>query len=129
MSADDLSGAWTGIFNYPRDMPATGFAATLHDSASILTGQVIEPRHDGAATLQAIIDGRRDGDRVRFAKSYDGQDGDYDIVRYDGSVDEAGLEITGRWDIPGIWSGTFIMVRDAGTSEEAQDEERATLDR
>lgn len=129
MSADDLSGAWTGIFNYPRDMPATGFAATLIDSGGVLTGEVVEPRHDGGATLHAIIDGRREGHRVRFAKSYDAADGDYDTVRYDGEVDDAGLEITGGWDIPGAWAGTFIMVREAGTAEKVELHENVTIDR
>jgi hypothetical protein len=120
--ADDLSGRWTGIFNYPRDLPPTGFAATVLDAGGRLSGEVAEPRYDGRGTLQALIDGRRDGSRVRFAKSYDGADGDYDTVRYDGTVDAEGREIAGRWDIPGAWSGTFIMVRDVENTEAEQAE-------
>ncbi len=127
MSADDLSGQWTGIFNYPRGLPSTGFTATLRDEAGLLSGETVEPRYDGAATLHAIIDGRRDGETVRFAKSYDGADGEYDIVRYDGTVDDAGLEIAGRWDIPGIWSGTFIMIREANLGDAVEQQVSETI--
>lgn len=41
-------------------------------------------------------------------------DGGYDTVAYEGIVTNDGDEITGRWDIPGEWSGTFIMTRDDG---------------
>jgi len=128
-SPTDLSGGWTGIFSYPRDLPATGFQAVLVDVGGVLTGHVVEPRHDGTGTVEALIDGRRDGARVRFAKSYDGSDGDYDLVRYEGDVDAEGLEITGRWEIPGVWAGTFIMVREGGAAERVGAEAHMTADR
>ncbi len=123
MTADDLSGQWTGIFNYPRGLPPTGFTATLRDMGGVLTGETAEPRHDGGATLTAMIDGTRTGLAVTFVKIYDALDGEHDSVRYEGTVDAGGQEITGRWDIPGVWSGTFIMVRDAGVA--AADEREA----
>jgi len=126
---DDLSGHWTGIFSYPRDIPATGFEATLFDGAGTLTGHVVEPRHDGTGVVEALIDGRRDGPRVRFAKSYDGQDQDYDLVRYEGEVDADGVEITGRWEIPGVWAGTFIMIRERGLTADTAADATVTVDR
>ena len=60
-------------------------------------------------------------------KLYDENRGDYDAVAYEGAVDAEGLEITGRWSIPGDWSGTFIMVRESGVEEEASAEAEQEL--
>jgi len=111
-SATDLSGDWSGIFNYPADRPATAFAARLVDSAGAISGTVEEPNTTmpGLPAIGAVLDGTRDGSSVRFVKYYDPGSG-YDVVHYDGRIDETGDEISGRWDIPGEWSGTFIMTR------------------
>lgn len=116
MSADDLSGAWTGIFNYPQGMPSTGFTAKLRDLGGVLTGETLEPHHGGAGMLGAMIEGRRAGRQVTFAKIYDALDGEHDSVRYEGTLDATGLEIAGRWHIPTVWSGSFIMVRNSGAA-------------
>ena len=122
--ADDLTGDWRGIFNYPSVGAPTEFAATLHDAGGVLSGHTVEPSLRGA-TITARIDGRRVGRAVTFMKLYDDErDGDYDTVAYQGAVDADGLEITGRWTIPGGWSGTFIMVREKGVEAEAEAEER-----
>ena len=66
-------------------------------------------------TVTARIDGRRSGAAVTFMKLYDDEKNeDYDTVAYQGSVDAEGVEITGRWTIPGDLSGSFIMVRERG---------------
>lgn len=119
--ADDLSGEWRGIFNYPGNAgPPTEFTATLHDAAGALTGHTVEPSLDGA-TVTARLDGRRSGAAVTFVKLYDEHGGGtYDAVAYQGAVDAEGGEITGRWTIPGDWSGTFIMVRDQGVAADAE---------
>lgn len=126
MSADDLSGEWRGIFNYPGAAgPPTEFTATFHDAGGLLTGETVEPGLRGG-TVAARLDGRRTDSTVTFAKLYeDTPDGDYDTVAYEGEVAPDGLEITGRWTIPNVWSGTFIMVRNKGVEEvaEAQAEE------
>ena len=121
MSADDLSGDWRGIFNYPGAAgPPTEFTASLRDAGGLLTGETVEPT-PYAFALAARIDGRRSGSAVTFNKLYDEVDaGGYDQVAYRGEVDADGLEITGRWTIPGVWSGTFIMVRDKGVEEKAE---------
>lgn len=122
MSADDLSGEWRGIFNYPGATgPPTEFTATLRDAGGPLTGETAEPGLNGG-TLTARLDGRRADASVTFNKLYDEAAGDYDSVAYQGEVDADGLEITGRWTIPGIWSGTFIMVRERGVDTEAEAE-------
>lgn len=127
MSADDLSGRWQGIFNYPRDQPATGFVAILSDAGGALSGETVEPGLTGGE-VAARIDGRRHHGTVSFAKLYDDNDGNYDTVTYQGTVATDGQEITGRWTIPGIWSGTFIMVREDGVEQQAELEAEAGLD-
>ncbi len=124
--ADDLSGDWRGIFNYPAAQPPTEFTATLHDAGGTLSGHTAEPSLRGA-TITARLDGRRSGAAVTFMKLYDDErDGDYDSVAYQGVVDAEGMEITGRWTIPGGWSGSFIMVREKGV--EAGEEVGATAE-
>lgn len=128
MSAEDLSGEWRGIFNYPDAAgPPTEFTATLHDAGGRLSGETVEPSLHGG-TLAARLDGARAGVSIAFNKLYEeSREGDYDTVAYEGEVDAEGLEITGRWTIPGVWSGTFIMVRDKGVEAgvEATAEEEA----
>ena len=118
MSADDLSGAWRGIFNYPAGAPPTEFLATLSDAGGPLTGHTVEPGLRGGE-VTARIDGRRSGDAVSFVKLYEQDDDQYDDVTYAGTVGAEGDEITGRWSIPGDWSGTFIMVRERGVAADA----------
>ena len=38
-----------------------------------------------------------------------------------GGLDDNGNEIEGRWTVPGIWSGTFLMVRNSGAREEVRE--------
>jgi hypothetical protein len=56
-----------------------------------------------------VIEGTREGDRVRWVKIYD------DLTRatphYLGTVLPGGDEIEGEWHIPGNWSGRFMMMR------------------
>jgi len=55
---------------------------------------------------------------VHFTKTYD-EPGHArrNHVLYIGTVNGEGTEITGRWEIPGNWSGSFIMVRQASEGE------------
>lgn len=121
--ADDLSGGWDGIYNYPRAMRPNAFTATLRDSAGLLAGETSEPsqdREDRGAILHALIEGSREGSAVRFVKTYDTASRAHYAIFYSGTVNGEGSEISGRWDIPGVWSGTFIMVRRVGDEETAQ---------
>ena len=72
------------------------------------------------AELRALIDGRREGSAVTFAKVYEDEAFNSDFVRYEGTIAASGDEINGRWDVPGHWSGSFIMVRDSGAGETAE---------
>lgn len=113
-SGIDLSGDWTGVFNYPESLPATGFEATLRDVGGLITGVTVEPGdalNGSGGILHAVIDGRRDGMSVQFVKIYDESTDARDLVRYRGEIDPGGDEIAGHWEIPGDWSGTFLMVR------------------
>lgn len=117
---DDLSGHWHGFYNMPVDEPPTPFEAELLDTGGLLSGETSE---DGdtpdcfGMTLHAVIDGRREGDRVSFTKRYDYLPrADYAIL-YEGKLAPGGDEIEGRWTIPGVWSGTFLMVRNAGAGQ------------
>ena len=113
----DLSGSWTGFFNYPDGGPPVNFHAELHETGGRITGTTREPGDTMGSlgrTMRAVIDGHRDGSSVSFIKMYDEADGEYDAVHYAGRIAPGGDEIEGSWQIPGIWSGTFLMVRAAG---------------
>ena len=119
--ADDLSGGWDGIYNYPHSRRPTAFTATLRDVAGVIVGETSEPATlpgEQGSTLHALLEGSREGSMVRFAKTYD-EPGHArrKAVLYSGIVNGDGTEITGRWEIPGNWSGTFIMVRQVGNEE------------
>ena len=117
--AIDLSGRWSGIYNYPRLYPPNMFEAVIRDTAGLITGIITQPGEffEPAGTVQhAVIEGSREGSSLRFVKVYD------DLTRptphYHGVVQPGGDEIEGEWTIPGDWSGTFLMIR----GSQAQDE-------
>ena len=117
----DLTGGWRGIFNYPRFYPPTEFEAELRETAGLLTGLTSEPHLDGGgAILHATLEGTRRGRQVRFRKTYDDFGDGYASVLYEGRVDPSGDEIAGEWTVPGVWSGTFLMIRASGRSEAAE---------
>jgi hypothetical protein len=124
----DLSGRWTGIFNYPAHLPPNSFEAELREVGGSLAGTVWEQDDDPegtGGTLHAVIEGRRQGSSVAFAKMYDDLGRMPDPVLYSGILQPDGNEISGSWEIPGYWSGTFIMIRAAGIAETAEAEARA----
>jgi hypothetical protein len=112
VSATDLSGRWDGIFSYPRTLPPTHFTLDLRDVGGSLAGESHEEgqtRRTSGQTLHALIQGDRFGSAVEFTKIYDNAHNH--PVFYEGTVSDEGLEINGRWSIPGMWSGSFIMIR------------------
>ncbi|MFV0624210.1 hypothetical protein ACBY01_09395 [Sphingomonas sp. ac-8] len=125
MSDLALSGVWLGIFNYPEDLPAASFRATVTDSDGRLGGTIeeIDTIEVVGRHLRAAIDGTRDGRSVRFTKFYAPASDSYDIVEYRGQVNAEGDEIVGEWQVPGAWNGSFIMTRPraAGVEAERQD--------
>ena len=130
----DLSGRWSGLYNYPDGGPPTIFEADLRESAGLLTGTTTELADSGdlyGQTIGAVIDGRRVGSSVAFLKMYDGASPDHDVVRYEGALDPDGNEIEGIWIIPEIWSGTFLMMRARAeqVEKEAEIEEKVPFGR
>lgn len=119
----DLSGDWTGMFNYPGPFPPVGFEAELRDLGGSITGTVSEPDetpYGTTGTLQAIVEGSRQGSGVTFTKMYADAERMPEPVFYSGTIQPDGNEISGHWEIPGHWSGTFLMIRDPGAAESVE---------
>jgi hypothetical protein len=119
----NLTGRWTGIFSYPRTLPPNQFEAELRDHLGALTGETFElgnnPRNKGQP-LRAMIEGHRHGHEVSFIKHYDAFRRAATPVHYSGRVSGDGSEISGTWDIPGHWSGSFLMIRARPAAEAAE---------
>jgi hypothetical protein len=124
-ASSDLSGRWTGMFNYPGPYPPIAFEAELRDLGGSITGTVREPDENPygtGGTLESVVEGAHQGDTVTFTKMYNDADRMPEPVFYNGTIQAEGNEISGRWEIPGHWSGTFLMVRHPGAAEAAEEE-------
>lgn len=123
-----LTGVWHGRFSYPHDLPPGDFVAVLFQTGERISGTTHEVDFEGGSTdglLYATLEGRRQGARVDFDKTYDGAGGRGHTVRYTGLVSPDATEIAGEWSIPGVWSGKFLMVRPAPKGQ-ALERETAT---
>ena len=110
---EDLTGVWNGLYSYPDGLSVT-FVATLIESGGLLSGTTHEPCVGVGApgvTLYASLAGGRDGHAVHFRKTYDGSVPGYRTVDYAGTLNTEATEIEGRWTVPGVWSGKFMMIR------------------
>lgn len=126
-SEHDLTGRWTGIYNYPEILPPNNFEALLRDVGGDVTGVTTERDDDpyGSGNLMhAIIEGHRHGNSVTFTKIYDELEPEPVVIFYDGVIDDGGDEIHGQWERPGMWVGTFLMIRSGGAEEEVVGEAR-----
>jgi hypothetical protein len=115
--AHDLSGRWIGIYNYPHTWPPIEFETELSDTAGLVTGSTTEtgaPWEPSGSVVKAAIQGRREESKVRFSKVYDDDSVNDLWVEYEGAISIDGNEIEGQWTVPGEWSGSFMMVRQAG---------------
>lgn len=108
----DLTGEWSGIYNYPSLYPPNTFEASIRDAGGVITGVIRQPGEffeKSGIHQHAVIEGSRACNLVRWVKIYD------DLSRatphYRGTVHPDGNEIDGTWRIPGDWSGTFLMIR------------------
>jgi hypothetical protein len=121
----DLSGPWSGIYNYPALYPPNTFEAVIRDVDGAITGEIEQPGEffePPGIVQHAMIEGSREGSSVRFVKFYD--DLGRPTPHYHGVIQPGGDEIEGEWTIPGNWSGTFLMVR--GPSARASVARRVT---
>ena len=113
---EHLTGVWQGLYMYPLALEPGAFTATLLDIVGAVSGSIHEMSnndHGPQRQLNASVDGRRDGSSVHFVKQYDGAGGagwDH-AVYYTGVLSADRCEIEGVWDIPGEWSGRFLMIR------------------
>ena len=108
----DLSGDWSGIYNYPSLYPPNSFEAKIVDAGGAISGIITQPGEffEPPGTIQtAVIEGSRSGSSLSFIKIYD--DLSRPTPHYHGVIQFGGDEIDGEWTIPGNWSGTFLMVR------------------
>jgi hypothetical protein len=118
----DLSGVWTGAYNYPGDRPPVSFSATLSQRGEWITGATEEvgvSADAGRVRMTATLQGRRAGTHVTWLKLYDRISGGYDAVGYEGQVNHDASEISGRWSVRPDWSGGFLMIRTASMAAEA----------
>lgn len=116
-----LTGMWRGLFSYPRLWEPNPFVAILVQSGTGISGTTHEPCQIGpmrGRILYATLVGARDGTAVSFVKTYDGSGGWAHAVMYDGRLSSDGNEIGGRWHVPDMWSGRFLMLR-AGPEDAA----------
>lgn len=119
MSAEDLSGQWTGEYAYPNGFgPVTPFLAVIEDHAGRLSGTIIEPNIVEGGTLEADLVGIRSGNGVDFTKTYTpGASRHYDEpIDYVGSTSEEGMVISGVWSLLDL-DGTFVMRRELTREE------------
>jgi len=113
----NLTGIWQGLYSYPQGFEPVGFTATLLENGKWLSGSIHEvaQEHDGLPVeVFATLLGSRQGCQVDFAKTYDGTSDWAHQVLYDGLLNDDATELTGRWSIPGVWSGKFLMIRPEG---------------
>jgi len=115
----DLSGAWSGVYNYPARPPAEHFEAVLFDAGGAFTGTTHEMARLIRATpleLHATVSGSHSAGEVRFVKTYDGASGLNHSIAYHGALSAEGDEIWGTWVLAWL-TGTFLMIRQRPRSE------------
>lgn len=120
--AENLTGVWQGLYSYPDGM-SVSFVATLIDTRGSFSGTTHEPcifRDGPSDTLYATLAGTRKGSAVSFLKTYENAGPRYGSVQYEGVLSADATEIEGRWVVPGVWSGKFLMIRSAGKAAEVE---------
>jgi hypothetical protein len=116
-----LTGVWHGIYSYPHDQPPVSFVATLIEHGGTVSGTTHEPCPAWVGPneiLCATLAGSRRDRAVDFVKAYNPASIPFDSpIVYEGTLNGDGTEIEGRWIIPGVLAGKFLMVRSAGAAE------------
>lgn len=107
----EVAGLWRGAYYYQGGRDPVSFEVTLRQRGAVFEGRVGEKNTFGAwdaVFLYADIEGRIDGDRVSFVKTYDGTGGVSHSVDYGGVYDAGSRSVKGTWWIGGE-SGDFVM--------------------
>ena len=124
----DLTGQWAGSYTYPGCLDPVPFTAEIREIDGQLSGVTSEPHEwDVGEEANGTIAGKRSGTHLQFTKLYVLQEDYPDPVFYFGSLDEDGCEVAGDWDIPGVWSGSFVMMRPRQPKVELASEQTATV--
>jgi hypothetical protein len=124
----NLTGQWSGLFNYPEQFLAGAFEANLIEISGIVSGATNESgqcEQDFHLSVSAHIEGQRANNSVSFTKFYDSPLPDYLPVEYTGKLSPEGDELSGVWQVSAAWSGTFIMIRKAQAVLELTNKESA----
>ena len=115
----DLSGPWSGVYNYPSRPQAEHFEAKLFDAGGAFTGtthEIARLMQPQPLDLRATLSGSHTAGEVRFVKTYDGSGGLAHSIDYTGSLSADGDEIWGTWVLAWL-RGTFLMIRQSPQSE------------
>ncbi len=133
---EDLSGFWTGVYDYPRGLKqAVPFNAMIRDESGDLSGEIIEPNTFATAPdreLFASLSGTRRGGDVHFVKSYEDLPRAGHSIAYSGTLNADRTKLEGTWRSmePGsTWSGPFVMNRKSGRKTEKKAKEKAGRER
>ena len=113
----NLTGIWQGLYSYPEAFDPVSFTATLIESGKWVSGSIHETAMDEdyiPVDVYATLMGSRVNRQVAFTKTYDGTSDWSHAVRYEGVLNDDFTELEGRWSIPGVWSGKFLMIRPEG---------------
>jgi hypothetical protein len=129
---DNLSGFWTGVYDYPvTHREPVPFNAVIEDVGGALSGEIVEPNTFSQAKereLFANISGTRQGTAVHFIKTYERVPrGGHSLV-YQGTLDGTGTRIDGTWRAHAGWSGPFVMNRSSGKKAKIEDTIERALD-
>lgn len=125
----DLTGSWSGVYNYPSRPKAEHFDAVLFDAGGAFTGttheiaRLIRPQ---PLELRATLSGSHTAGEVQFVKTYDGAGGLSHSIAYSGSLSVDGDEIWGGWTLAWL-KGTFLMIRQRPQSEELAEKRLAQV--
>ena len=111
-----LTGPWMGRYSYvTQARPPVAFNAMFEDIEGALSGETIEPNSFADLSIDSLIAGLigvREGQHVRWAKTYSDFDGTK--IDYSGTVNPTFTRIEGTWSFPDApWEhGTFVLIRD-----------------
>jgi hypothetical protein len=105
-----LTGTWSGVYYYPSQYPPVDFSSVIIFEGSIFYGIVKEPKTFGNYNIPYIyseIEGSISQDnKISFTKKSKYYT---HTLFYTGQIDMNTRRISGKWSIPGSWSGKFNM--------------------